>query len=62
MATYVEDLFNLSGRVALVSGASSGIGHHMAKTLARAGASVVMVARRADRLAEVEEAISGAGG
>jgi NAD(P)-dependent dehydrogenase (short-subunit alcohol dehydrogenase family) len=62
MADYVAALFSLSGRVALVSGASSGIGRHMAGTLARAGADVVLVARRADRLAEVEAAIAEAGG
>lgn len=62
MANFVEELFSLEGRVALVSGASSGIGRHMAQTLARAGVCVVLVARREDRLAEVEAAITGAGG
>jgi NAD(P)-dependent dehydrogenase (short-subunit alcohol dehydrogenase family) len=43
-------LFNLEGRTALVTGASSGIGHHIALTLAQAGARVVVAARRVDRL------------
>lgn len=42
MSTYVEDLFSLAGRTALVTGASSGIGRRMAQTLARAGAGVVL--------------------
>jgi NAD(P)-dependent dehydrogenase (short-subunit alcohol dehydrogenase family) len=46
----IEQLFNLAGRTALVSGASSGIGLHIAQTLASAGASVVLAARRTDRL------------
>ena len=41
---------NLEGRVALVTGASSGLGEHMALTLARAGAHVAITARRGDRL------------
>ena len=44
------DLFDLTGRVACVTGASSGIGQHAASLLVRAGARVVGVARRADAL------------
>lgn len=54
--------FNLDGRIALVTGASSGLGHHFAAMLARAGATVVVAARRADRLAATVGAIEAAGG
>lgn len=52
----------LSGRTALVTGASSGIGAATALALARAGASVALGARRADRVASVVEEVRGAGG
>lgn len=54
--------FALEGRLALVTGASSGLGRHFALTLARAGASVVAAARRVERLADVVGEIEAAGG
>ena len=57
----LRKLFDLSGHRALVTGASSGLGRHFATTLARAGASVALAARRADKLAEVAQEIEAAG-
>ncbi|GAC1536111.1 MAG: SDR family oxidoreductase [Candidatus Velthaea sp.] len=53
---------DLMGTVALVTGASSGIGAHAAHTLAAAGATVALGARRLDRLGEVARSIEAAGG
>lgn len=53
--------FDLSGKVALVTGASSGLGVHFARTLAEAGASVVIAARRADRLASLQAELQQSG-
>jgi len=53
---------DLSGRVALVTGASSGLGTQFAKTLAHAGAAVVLAGRRLDRLKTLRAEIEGNGG
>lgn len=53
---------NLAGQVALVTGASSGMGQATAIALGAAGATVVAVARRADRLQETVATIEAAGG
>jgi NAD(P)-dependent dehydrogenase (short-subunit alcohol dehydrogenase family) len=55
-------MFDLTGKTALVTGASSGLGAHFAETLARAGASVVLAARRAEALAGVADRIAAFGG
>jgi NAD(P)-dependent dehydrogenase (short-subunit alcohol dehydrogenase family) len=52
MSDYLSELFSLAGRVAVVTGGSSGIGKDMASALARAEAQVVLVARDAARLEE----------
>lgn len=54
--------FDISGRTALVTGASSGLGNHFARVLAAAGANVVAVARRADRLERLVGEIHASGG
>ncbi|MBG0567854.1 SDR family NAD(P)-dependent oxidoreductase [Actinoplanes aureus] len=53
MSAYLDDLFGLGGRTAVVTGGSSGIGRAMAIALGRAGARIVVVARREAPMAEV---------
>jgi NAD(P)-dependent dehydrogenase (short-subunit alcohol dehydrogenase family) len=58
----LPDPVDLTGQVALVTGATSGLGRRFAMTLALAGASVVACGRRTDRLEEVAAEIGAAGG
>jgi 3-oxoacyl-[acyl-carrier protein] reductase len=57
-----SELFDLTGRVALVTGASSGLGARFATVLAQNGAAVALVARRADRLDTLKSDLVAAGG
>jgi len=58
----MSDPFDLSGKVALVTGASQGLGRRFAETLAAHGAAVGLAARQTDKLEDLRRAIEAAGG
>ncbi|WP_075790838.1 SDR family NAD(P)-dependent oxidoreductase [Massilia putida] len=57
----VDSIFRLDGKIALVTGASSGLGRHFALLLARAGAAVAIAARRADKLHDLARELEALG-
>ena len=52
-------MFDLKGNVAVVTGASSGLGKQMSKALAKQGADLVLLARRIERLEESKSELCG---
>ena len=55
----MNDIFDLTGKTAIITGASSGLGKHFAKTLASAGANLVICARRVKNLEQLKQEING---
>lgn len=60
-AAFLESLFGLTGKTAFITGASSGIGAHLAGTLGAAGADVVLAARSADKLNALKDNLAARG-
>ncbi len=58
----MSDLFNISGKVAIITGASRGIGQSIAEEFAKAGAKVVLASRKQEELDKVAQSIKEAGG
>lgn len=61
MNAYLDSLFSLQGRTAVVTGGSSGIGRAIATALARAGAATVIVARGVDRIGQTVDELTASG-
>ena len=59
--SYLDELFGLRGKIAVVTGASRGLGRAIAEALARAGASVILVSANPERLDEASAALQAAG-
>ena len=57
----MSNLFNIKGKVAIVTGASSGLGRQFALALAREGANVAILARRVEKLEEVKSEVEALG-
>jgi gluconate 5-dehydrogenase len=60
-AMRVQELFDLTGKVAIVTGGGSGLGRQMAEALAESGADVVLCARKAERCEQTADELSGLG-
>ena len=58
----IDNIFSVKGKIALISGASSGLGEHMAEMLADNGVAVVCAARRIDLLQNLADRIKAKGG
>ena len=54
-------MFNLKGRVAVITGASSGLGKQMSRAFAEQGANLVLMARRVEKLEELKNELEGKG-